>query len=117
MAVQSFEWYDFVIFSLTLAVSLGIGIYYACAGGGQKTTKDYLLGGRKLKTIPVAVSMVMSYISAILVLGNPAEIYTWGGQGMLVVIGSSIGIELATFLFVPLLFPLRLTSSFEVSVL
>ena len=115
MAGRGFEWYDIVIFTLTLAVSLGIGLYYAFVGGGQKTTKDYLMGGRKMKTIPVALSMVMSYISAILVLGNTAEMYTWGCQVFMTAIGSSFAYVLSAILFVPLFFPLRLTSSFEVS--
>ena len=109
-----FEWYDYFIFCLTLAVSLGIGIYAALAGDKQRTTKEYLMGNRALGTIPVAMSMFMSYISAILVLGNTAEMYTHGIQQWLAMFGSSFAYALSAILFVPLFFPLNITSSFEV---
>ena len=110
-----FEWYDYFIFCLALMVSLGIGVYYGLAGDKQRTTKEYLMGNRNLGTIPVAMSMFMSYISAILVLGNTAEMYTYGIQQWLVMFSSSIAYILSAFIFVPLFFPLNITSSFEVS--
>ena len=41
--VRTFDVWDYVVFSLMLGVSAAIGIYYACAGGKQKTTKEFLL--------------------------------------------------------------------------
>ena len=114
MAVQHFEWYDYLIFSGTLVVSLGIGLYFGFAGGGQKTTKDFLMGGRQMKVVPVALSMIMSFMSAITVLGNTAEMYSWGSQNFVIVIGCTFSYILTTLTFVPLLFPLKLTSCFEV---
>ena len=58
-----FRWYDYVIFAATLAISLGIGIYYALTGGKQKTTKEYLLANRNMGTFPVALSIYVSHIS------------------------------------------------------
>ena len=111
---QGFHWLDYTLFAATLMVSLGIGIYQAFTGGRQKTTKEYLLGNRQLSTIPVSISMFMSYISAILVLGNTAEMYTRGAQFWLSFLGAAIGYTISAFLFVPLLFPLKLTSAYEV---
>lgn len=111
----TFMWYDWLIFSLTLAVSLGIGVFFACTGTGQNTTKEYLMGNRGFGTFPVALSMFMSYISAILVLGNTAEMYQHGIMQWLAMIGSSCAYFLSGLIFVPLFFPLGLTSSFEVS--
>ena len=110
-----FEWYDYLIFCLALAVSLGIGVYYGLAGDKQRTTKEYLMGNRNLGTIPVAMSMFMSYISAILVLGTTAEMYMYGIQHWLGMLGSSFAHTLSAIIFVPLFFPLNITSSFEVS--
>ena len=61
--------YDYVLFTLTLVVALGIGVYSALAGDRNRSTNSYLMGNRALGTIPVAFSMFMSYISAIMVLG------------------------------------------------
>ena len=57
---DSFRWYDYVIFGITLAISLGIGVYYALSGGKQKTTKEYHLADRGMSSFPVAISLYVS---------------------------------------------------------
>ena len=109
-----FMWYDYLLFTLTLLIALGIGIYAALAGDKQRSTGEYLMGNRALGTLPVAMSMFMSYISAILVLGNTAEMYLHGIQQWLAMIGSSFAYFLSGLIFVPLFFSLNITSSFEV---
>lgn len=119
MSTDYFGVWDWVIFGAMLAVSLGIGIFYAFRGARsleKVTTADYLMGGRKLGMIPVSISILVSYLSAILILGNPAEMYTAGTLYFLNLFGVIIAIVLATVLFVPLLYPLKLTSSFEVNI-
>ena len=69
-----------------------------------------------MSTIPVAMSICVSFISAILILGAPAEMYMYGTQYWLTWIGLTIASVLAALLFVPLLYPLKLTSSYEVCV-
>jgi hypothetical protein len=32
---------DFIIFGIAIAISIGIGLYYAFSGGRQKTTSEY----------------------------------------------------------------------------
>ena len=113
---DEFKWYDYVIFVSTLVISLGIGVYAAFSGGKQKTTKEYLMANRRLGTIPVGLSMFMSYVSATMVLGNTAEMYQYGVQQWLAMFGSSFAMFLSGILFVPLFFPLNITSSFEASV-
>ncbi|ELT95643.1 hypothetical protein CAPTEDRAFT_216114 [Capitella teleta] len=111
---QEFEWYDYLIFVVTLMAALGIGVYYALSGNRNATTKSYLTADRSLAVIPVALSMFMSYISAILVLGNTAEMYTFGANQWFAALGSSIAYGLSAIIFVPLFFPLKITSAFEV---
>ena len=112
---RGFQWYDYLIFVATLVISLGIGVYTAFAGTKQKTTKEYLMANRNLGTIPVALSIFMSYISAILVLGNTAEMYQYGPMQWLAAWGSSLAYISTALFFVPLFYPLKITSSFEVS--
>ena len=40
---------DYVVFLATIAVSLGIGVYFAVSGGKQKTNEEYLMGDRNMK--------------------------------------------------------------------
>ena len=54
--------YDYVIFVGTLLCSTLIGIYYGCFGTKQATVKEYLLGGKKMKIVPIAVSVAVGYI-------------------------------------------------------
>ena len=75
---------------------------------------DYILCFR-LGTLPVACSILVSFISAILVLGTPAEMYTRGTQLFMRTIGYCLALFLSSLIFVPLFFPLKITSSFEVS--
>ena len=114
MANNGFHAVDFVLFSLTLATSLAIGVYYSCTGGKQRTTQEFFVADRKLSAIPVAFSLFMSYISAVLVLGNTAEVYTAGIQYWLASVGSCLAFTVSALVFVPFFYNLQLTSSFEV---
>ena len=107
---------DYVIFAAMLLVTLAIGIYHACTGGKQRTMSEYLTGNHKLKVIPTCVSLLASSVSSVLVLGFPAETYTNGGMYWLLGVGIAVGIILATVVFVPVFYPLKLTSVNEVCI-
>ena len=50
--VQRFGWPDYLVFAGMLTISAVIGIYYACVGGKQSTTDEFLMAGRNMsKTI------------------------------------------------------------------
>lgn len=115
MQVHDFGAVDYVVFVLTITVSLGIGIYYALSGGRQKTTSEYLVGNRKMAVLPVAISLLVSFESSIMMLGTPAEIYRYGIQWIWSNVGFFIANLLAVKVMVPLLHPLKLTSANEVS--
>ena len=109
-----FAWYDYLVFIATLILALGVGVYYALAGDKNKTTDSYLMANRSLGVLPVTLSMFMSYISAILVLGNTAELYTYGINQWFSVPGAAIGSVFAVLWFVPLFFPLKIVSIYQV---
>ncbi|KAG0729302.1 Sodium-coupled monocarboxylate transporter 1 [Chionoecetes opilio] len=60
---------DYVIFCVMLVVSLGIGVYSAVKSRGQESTHDFLLGGRDMPPLPVAISLLGGVFSAISILG------------------------------------------------
>ncbi|XP_053387058.1 sodium-coupled monocarboxylate transporter 1-like [Mercenaria mercenaria] len=114
--VRQFETWDWVLFAAMLAVSAGIGIFYAVkdlCSEKKNPTGEFLMGGRNMQLLPVAVSILVSFMSAILILGTPAEMYTAGTLYFMYLLGMILAIILSTLLFVPLLYPLTLTSSFE----
>jgi len=113
MATNGFHEVDYSIFTAVLATSIAIGLYHAFSGGKQRTTNEYLMANRQMKTLPVALSILVSFVSGILVLGTPAEMYTRGTQLMMRIIGYCIACFLSSRFLVPLFFTIRVTSSFE----
>ncbi|KAJ8311684.1 hypothetical protein KUTeg_011039 [Tegillarca granosa] len=101
---------DWIVFTGLLVISTCIGIYHAFSGGRQKTTREFLVGNRELTLFPVAISILVSFQSAILILGAPAEMYTKGTQYYLYTYGQIFATFLASVIYVPLFYPLKLTS-------
>lgn len=58
IAKSHFDIVDYVVFCALLLVSMGIGVYFGFFSKTEKTTEEYLLGGRKMKTIPIAISLI-----------------------------------------------------------
>lgn len=106
-----FEIWDYLVFVFVILGSLAIGAYYACA---NKTTDEYFLANRKLKVIPVGISLLVTYLSAINILGIPAEIFYFGVELWFFVIGFTFGSFITCATFVPLLHPLKITTINEV---
>lgn len=114
--VQSlrFTIYDYVIFAVNIILCSAIGIYHALAPSAEGgTLKQFFVANHKLKVLPLTISLVVSVLSAVTLLGLPAEMYQYGTQYFLN-FGSGFGIILTALIFVPLLHPLHLTSMFEV---
>lgn len=58
-----FGWMDFTIFGLMLGFSALIGVYFGFCDKKQESRVDYLFGGKTMKTLPVAVSLVARLVS------------------------------------------------------
>lgn len=113
MSTLRFHAADYAVFGLTLVLSVAVGIYHAVISK-PSTTKEYLLASRKMMSIPVALSLLASFMSGITILGVPSEIYTFGLQYWLVVVSYILLFPSVALIFVPTLYDLGLTSSYEV---
>ncbi|XP_033096745.1 sodium-coupled monocarboxylate transporter 1-like [Anneissia japonica] len=110
---NEFSAWDYVVFSLMLCVSAGIGVYHALCGGRQSTSNEYLMADRQMSAFPVGLSLLASFMSAITVLGTPAEIYNYGTMFWwfgLTYLFVCLG---AAHLFLPIFYKLQLTSAYE----
>ncbi|XP_063866764.1 sodium-coupled monocarboxylate transporter 2-like isoform X3 [Scylla paramamosain] len=87
MVSARFSVVDYVVFSIMLVVSLGIGVYSAIQSRGRESTQDFLLGGRNMPPFPVAISLLGGIFSAISILGNPTEVFYFGSQIMMTILG------------------------------
>ena len=118
MAMTTLRWPDYVIFVAFLVISLGIGFYHSVTGGRQRTTQEFIMANRKLSIVPTAMSLFVSYQSALLILGAPTDTYMFGVTFLFWGCASFIiGVILAERLFVPWIYPLKLVSVNDVSII
>lgn len=114
---QYFHWADYLVFALFLGANISVGLYQGFKPyftKEEESAQQYLVANRNMSIFPVALSILSAFLSAILILGTPAEIYTEGSMYWMYVWGMMLSCVFATILFVPLLYPLKLTSSYEV---
>jgi Na+/proline symporter len=111
---KGFNLVDFILFGSVLGISFIIGLYPAFFGGRQKTVTEFHLANKKMSSFPIAMSLLMSFASAIMVLGQPAEMYTKGTLFAMRIFGYCAACFLASVTFVPLFYSLKSVSSFEV---
>uniref|UniRef100_A0A665XD51 Sodium-dependent multivitamin transporter n=1 Tax=Echeneis naucrates TaxID=173247 RepID=A0A665XD51_ECHNA len=108
-----FEVVDYVIFAVLLAASVGIGLYYALSGGRQRTTQEFLMADRNMGCIPVSLSLIASFQSAVAIIGVPAEIYTYGTQYWFIGCAYILGLLIPAHVFIPVFYRLRLSSAYQ----
>ncbi|XP_077287850.1 sodium-coupled monocarboxylate transporter 1-like [Arctopsyche grandis] len=111
--VVEFDLSDYVVFAMMIMISTLVGIYFGCFGSKQKTAKEYLLGGKTMKVLPVGFSLVASSISGITLIGVPSEVYTDTAIYSLMIPSLLIACGLVSLLFLPVLYNLNITSVYE----
>ncbi|CAG5121721.1 unnamed protein product [Candidula unifasciata] len=104
---------DYVVTTLMLLFPLGIGVYFAVKDSKNATRDEYLLGGRRMSMLPVALSMFVTFISAIALVGAPSDIYYYSVMTITPFIGFSLSYIVGIYTMIPLIYPLHLTSLYE----
>ncbi|KAJ8318085.1 hypothetical protein KUTeg_003176 [Tegillarca granosa] len=110
---HTFSVVDYVLFALMLVVSAAIGLFYAIKDRRRQNTNDFLMAGGNMHAFPVALSLLASFMSAITLLGTPAEMYNyttmywWIGLSYLFVVFG------AAHIFLPVFYRLKVTSAYE----
>uniref|UniRef100_A0AAQ4QLE1 Solute carrier family 5 member 8 n=1 Tax=Gasterosteus aculeatus aculeatus TaxID=481459 RepID=A0AAQ4QLE1_GASAC len=112
-AVASFAVTDYVVFALMLLVSAAVGVYYAWVDRGQGSSGDFLTGGRRLTALPVSLSLTASFMSAITVLSNPAEVYRYGANIGYYGLSYAMTMVVTSEIFLPVFYRLAITSTYE----
>ncbi|XP_053718271.1 sodium-coupled monocarboxylate transporter 1 [Synchiropus splendidus] len=112
-AARSFVVADYLVFGLMLLVSAVIGVYYAWSDRRQESAQDFLVGGRQLTAVPVSLSLTASFMSAITVLSNPAEVYRYGASIALYCVSYVMTMAATSELFLPVFYRLSITSTYE----
>ncbi|XP_028995194.1 solute carrier family 5 member 6 [Betta splendens] len=104
---------DYVIFAVLLGASMCIGLYYALSGGRQRTTQEFLMADRSMSCLPVSLSLIASFQSAVAIIGVPAEIYSHGTQYWFIGCAYALGLFIPAHVFIPVLYRLQLSSAYQ----
>nr|XP_019560668.2 sodium-coupled monocarboxylate transporter 1-like [Aedes albopictus] len=122
-SLQRFGLADYLVFCGMLLVCIGIGILFGWKDHTKHARRqslrrgsealDYLVGGRRMKIFPVAMSLVASFISGIALMGASTETYLYGMQFAYIFLGIiAMGIAMY-FIFLPVFQGLQITSVYE----
>ncbi|XP_043910686.1 sodium/iodide cotransporter [Protopterus annectens] len=109
----TFVGWDYVVFAVMLVISLAIGLFQALPRGKQQTAEEFFTGSRQLSFLPVGLSLSASFMSAVQVLGVPAEAYLYGLKFVIMCLGQTLNSLITAIFFLPVFYRLRLTSSYE----
>ncbi|XP_042273835.1 sodium/iodide cotransporter [Thunnus maccoyii] len=103
---------DYAVFVVMLLVSMAIGLFQALKKKPKDVTADdFFTGGRSMPAVPVGLSLCASFMSAVQVLGVPAEASRYGYKFLYMCLGQSINSLLTAYLFMPVFFQLGITST------
>uniref|UniRef100_A0A1A9X2N1 Sodium-coupled monocarboxylate transporter 1 n=1 Tax=Glossina brevipalpis TaxID=37001 RepID=A0A1A9X2N1_9MUSC len=110
--LQRFTWPDYVVFVAMFILCVFIGIYFGFMNKPLNEA-DYLMGGRNMLILPIALSLIASFISGITLLGLPTEVYSFGIQYTYVGMGViAMGFVMGIF-YLPVFHDLNITSTYE----
>ncbi|XP_041820248.1 sodium-coupled monocarboxylate transporter 1 [Chelmon rostratus] len=109
----SFAVADYVVFALMLVMSAAVGVYYAWVDRARRSSGDFLMGGRRLTALPVALSLTASFMSAITVLSNPAEVYRYGANIGFYGLSYVMTMVVTSEVYLPVFYRLAITSTYE----
>ncbi|XP_075225801.1 sodium-coupled monocarboxylate transporter 1-like [Lycorma delicatula] len=108
-----FDWFEFLVFILMLALPTLIGLYHGCYKGKQNTVSEYMHGGKNMGVFPVTMSLLTSHVSSTSILILPSEVYAYGTQMVATYIFTFVIIYIVSSFYLPVFYKLQLNSPYE----
>ncbi|XP_043205678.1 sodium-coupled monocarboxylate transporter 1-like [Amphibalanus amphitrite] len=108
-AAAAFGTVNFVVMALFVAATLAIGVFYGLRGQDAQG----LLISRDMNVAPVSLSMMATFMSAILIIGTPSEIFYFGMQWFVVVLTFPVASIIISVFILPVFYRMELTSVYE----
>src|SRR4051812_24957967 len=102
---------DWLVVAAYMASMLGVGEYYARK---NKSEEDYLLGGRKMGSFTVGLSLFASLLSTATYLGLPAEMIQHGPMAFTRILAYPFVYVIGAYALIPFLMRLDVTSAYEI---
>ncbi|CAN7991323.1 unnamed protein product [Ixodes hexagonus] len=108
---------EYAVFGVLMFGNLGLGLYYAFFNRvANMTTNEMFLGSRTLRVVPLAISSFASLASGTGIVGFIGHFYAYGCHFSWSAAAAIIVLPISVYVIVPVLFKLKVTSIFEVSV-
>ncbi|XP_042352836.1 sodium-coupled monocarboxylate transporter 1 isoform X1 [Plectropomus leopardus] len=111
--VATFSVWDYVVFAGIIVGAAGVGLFQAIRSRKETSSSEFLLGGRQMTAVPVAMSLTASFMSGITVIGTPTEAYRFGAAFWIFGFAYAIMSTITAEIFVPLFYRLGITSAYE----
>lgn len=106
---------DYAVFAAMLSISMAIGVFQALKRKPRNNSADdFFTGGRSLPAVPVGLSLCASFMSAVQVLGVPAEVFRYGFKFVYMCLGQTLNSLMTGYFFLPVFYQLGITSINEV---
>lgn len=111
--MSNFTWPDYLVFVIVILISASIGFVIGWLDRKKSSAKDFLLGGGNLRTLPVGISILASFTSAVAILGFSAEMYLYGTMYWMVTLSYPFTQCFAALVYIPFFHRLKLTTAYE----
>ena len=111
--IEYFGAINYAVFAAMLAVSAFIGIFFWWRSRGRNSTDEMLMAGKSMGTFPMTLSLIASFMSAITLLGTPAELYKNGTQYVILALSYPFVMAATVYIFLPVFDKVNITTSYE----
>ena len=112
--IKSFTILDYFIFLLSLLIPIIIGFYQGWRMHHSMDFAEYMLARRSMSYLPVGLSLLATFLSAITALGIPAEIYNHNTMLIWVTPAYLIISSASAHVYIPVYYKLKINSVYQV---
>ncbi|CAF0763466.1 unnamed protein product [Adineta steineri] len=113
MVLRTLSIVDYVILITLLLSSAVIGALFGFVKSKKSSAKEFLLADGGMGVIPTALSIMVSFLSAITLLGTPSEVYVYGTMYCYQGISWTIASTVTALVFMPKFREINCTSAYE----
>ncbi|CAF1436832.1 unnamed protein product [Rotaria sordida] len=113
MALRTLSAVDYVLLIMLLLSSAVIGAIFGFFKSKKSSAKEFLLADGGMGVFPTALSIMVSFLSAITLLGTPSEVYIYGTMYCYQAISWTIASTITALVFMPKFRELNCTSAYE----
>ncbi|MBN1352764.1 sodium/solute symporter [candidate division KSB1 bacterium] len=107
IALADFDWIVIVVYGLGMLI---VGFYFSRI---NKSSEDYMLGGRRMKSWRVGLSLFATLFSAVTYLSLPGEMIKHGPMIWCLLAAIPLVYLIVSWLFIPFIMKLKISSAYE----